>query len=97
MSTLNSIVLDVYSQIAKGAQVLCAKNNRSILSAQDIQTAVKIIVPGELAKHAVSEGARALVNYESSEAKKWTTTGFLFCHFFNKSYNFLHFELKFWN
>ena len=32
----------------------------------EIQTAVRLILPGELAKHAVSEGTRAVTKYSSA-------------------------------
>ena len=31
-----------------------------LLTAQDIQAAVRLVLPGELAKHAVSEGTKAV-------------------------------------
>uniref|UniRef100_A0A3Q0S3M6 Uncharacterized protein n=1 Tax=Amphilophus citrinellus TaxID=61819 RepID=A0A3Q0S3M6_AMPCI len=34
---------------------------------QEIQTAVRLLLPGELAKHAVSEGTKAVTKYTSSK------------------------------
>ncbi|KAI1701339.1 histone H2B [Ditylenchus destructor] len=34
---------------------------------REIQTLVRLILPGELAKHAVTEGAKALTKYTSSQ------------------------------
>jgi histone H2B len=36
------------------------------LASREIQTAVRLILPGELAKHAVSEGTKAVTKYTSS-------------------------------
>ena len=69
MTTLNSIILEVYRQLASSARELCQKVDHRALSSLDIQTAAKIVLPGELCKHAVSEGARALVKYNSAIAK----------------------------
>ncbi|KAJ3600525.1 hypothetical protein NHX12_031506 [Muraenolepis orangiensis] len=35
--------------------------------AREIQTAVRLLLPGELAKHAVSEGTKAVTKYTSSK------------------------------
>uniref|UniRef100_A0A914WX30 Histone H2B n=1 Tax=Plectus sambesii TaxID=2011161 RepID=A0A914WX30_9BILA len=34
---------------------------------REVQTAVRLILPGELAKHAVSEGTKAVTKYTSSK------------------------------
>ena len=65
MTTLNSIILELYRNLATSARELCQKVDRSTLSSQDVQTAAKIVLPGELCKHAVSEGARALTKYQN--------------------------------
>ena len=35
-----------------------------------LQTAVRLILPGELAKHAVSEGTKAVTKFEAATSKK---------------------------
>uniref|UniRef100_A0A8C0W9K2 Histone H2B n=1 Tax=Castor canadensis TaxID=51338 RepID=A0A8C0W9K2_CASCN len=37
------------------------------LTSREIQTAVRLLLPGELAKHAVSEGTKAVTKYTSSK------------------------------
>ena len=39
---------------------------RNTISAREIQTSVRLVLPGELAKHAVSEGTKAVTKYTSS-------------------------------
>ncbi|KAF5916164.1 hypothetical protein HPG69_010523, partial [Diceros bicornis minor] len=39
---------------------------RSTITSREIQTAVRLLLPGELAKHAVSEGTKAVTKYTSS-------------------------------
>ena len=47
------------------------KVNLSTITDREIRTAVKLALPGELAKHAISEGSKALSKYKDSvEAKK---------------------------
>jgi histone H2B len=36
------------------------------MSSREIQTAVRLLLPGELAKHAVSEGTKAVTKYMTS-------------------------------
>ncbi|XP_058986169.1 histone H2B-like [Musca domestica] len=38
-------------------------NKRSTITSREIQTAVRLLLPGELAKHAVSEGTKAVTKY----------------------------------
>ncbi|RUS16836.1 histone H2B [Endogone sp. FLAS-F59071] len=67
MSILNSFVNDIFERIATEASKLAAYNKKSTISSREIQTAVRLILPGELAKHAVSEGTKAVTKYTSSK------------------------------
>src|SRR3989440_13022294 len=67
MSILNSFVNDIFERISGEASKLAAYNKRSTISSREIQTAVRLILPGELAKHAVSEGTKAVTKYTSSK------------------------------
>ena len=60
-------VNDVFERIAAEASRLAHYNKRSTISSREIQTAVRLILPGELAKHAVSEGTKAVTKYTSSK------------------------------
>ncbi|VDN53546.1 unnamed protein product [Dracunculus medinensis] len=53
MSIMNSFVNDVFERIAAEASRLAHYNKRSTISSREIQTAVRLILPGELAKHAL--------------------------------------------
>ncbi|KAF2862143.1 histone-fold-containing protein [Piedraia hortae CBS 480.64] len=66
MSILNSFVNDIFERIATEASKLAAYNKKSTISSREIQTSVRLILPGELAKHAVSEGTKAVTKYISS-------------------------------
>jgi histone H2B len=63
MSILNSFVNDVFERIGGEASRLAKYNNKSTISSREIQTAVRLLLPGELAKHAVSEGTKAVTKY----------------------------------
>jgi histone H2B len=63
----SSFVNDVFERIAAEASRLAHYNKRSTISSREIQTSVRLILPGELAKHAVSEGTKAVTKYTSSK------------------------------
>jgi len=65
MSILNSFVNDIFERVATEASKLAAYNKKSTISSREIQTSVRLILPGELAKHAVSEGTKAVTKYSS--------------------------------
>jgi histone H2B len=67
MSIMNSFVNDLFSRIAAEASKLAHYNKRSTITSREIQTAVRLLLPGELAKHAVSEGTKAVTKYTSSK------------------------------
>ena len=66
MSIMNSFIGDVFERIASEAGRLCKYNGKATLSSREIQTAVRLVLPGELAKHAVSEGTKAVTKFTSS-------------------------------
>merc|ERR1712203_985923 len=67
MSIMNSFVNDIFGRVASEASRLTKYNKRSTISSREIQTAVRLLLPGELAKHAVSEGTKAVTKYTSSK------------------------------
>ena len=67
MSIMNSFVNDIFERIAGEGSRLCHQNKRRTLSSREIQTSVRLLLPGELAKHAVSEGTKAVTKYTSSK------------------------------
>lgn len=71
MSIMNSFVNDIFERIASEASKLSQYNKRSTITSREIQTAVRLLLPGELAKHAISEGTKAVTKYTSS---LWITT-----------------------
>ena len=65
LTTLNDLLVDVRDRLAGQAASLVrastARSPRQTLSARDVQAAVRLAFPGELAKHAVHEGTKAVV------------------------------------
>uniref|UniRef100_M4B6T6 Histone H2B n=1 Tax=Hyaloperonospora arabidopsidis (strain Emoy2) TaxID=559515 RepID=M4B6T6_HYAAE len=66
MSIMNSFINDIFERIASEAGKLSRYNKKSTLSSREIQTAVRLMLPGELAKHAVSEGTKAVTKFTSA-------------------------------
>ena len=67
MSIMNSFISDIFDKIANEAGKLVRYNKKGTLTSREIQTAVRLALPGELAKHAVSEGTKAVTKYTSSK------------------------------
>jgi len=69
MAILNSFVNDIFERIATEASKLAAYSKKSTISSREIQTSVRLILPGELAKHAISEGTKSVTKFSSAAAK----------------------------
>ncbi|KAI0035099.1 histone H2B [Vararia minispora EC-137] len=67
MAVLNSFVNDIFERIATEASKLAQINKKSTISSREIQTAVRLILPGELSKHAISEGTKSVTKYTSGK------------------------------
>uniref|UniRef100_UPI00398E9653 histone H2B 1/2-like n=1 Tax=Pristiophorus japonicus TaxID=55135 RepID=UPI00398E9653 len=67
MGIMNSVVNDILEPIAGEASRLAHYNKRRTISSREIQTTVRLLLPGELAKHAVSEGTKVVTKYTSSK------------------------------
>ena len=60
MNIMNSFINDLFERISLEASKLVRYNKKHTLSAREIQSSVKLLLPGELAKHAIIEGAKAV-------------------------------------
>lgn len=63
----SSFVNDIFERIAGEASKLASYNKKSTISSREIQTSVRLILPGELAKHAISEGTKGVTKYSSTK------------------------------
>ena len=66
MSILNSFINDIFEKIATETAQLARYNKKPTVTSREIQTSVRLILPGELAKHAVSEGTKAVTKFTSA-------------------------------
>ena len=67
MNILNDLALEVFRKITHNAAELSRHGGKNHLKAQDIQSAIRLTVPGELAKHAVNESTRAVTQFTNSK------------------------------
>ena len=65
MAIMNSFVNDIFERLADEAINLARYNNKATLTGAEIQTAVRLLLPGELAKHAMSEGSKSISKYST--------------------------------
>ena len=66
MSIMNSFINDIFERIALEASKLGRYSKKATMSSREIQTAVRLMLPGELSKHAVSEGTKAVTKFTSA-------------------------------
>ncbi|KAH3732859.1 core histone h2a/h2b/h3/h4 superfamily protein [Pelomyxa schiedti] len=66
MCIMDSFLHDMFERIATQAGRLARYNLHGTISSREIQTAVRLLLPGELAKHAVSEGTKAVTKFNIS-------------------------------
>ncbi|EER13023.1 histone H2B variant 1, putative [Perkinsus marinus ATCC 50983] len=60
MSIMNSFINDMFDRLATEAIKLIRYSKKKTLTSREIQTALRLLLPGELSKHAVSEGTKAV-------------------------------------
>uniref|UniRef100_UPI00063C7C09 late histone H2B.L4-like n=1 Tax=Odobenus rosmarus divergens TaxID=9708 RepID=UPI00063C7C09 len=63
MSVMDSFVKDIFEHIADEASRLACSHNRSTITSREIQTAVRLLLPGEIGKHAVSAATKSIIRY----------------------------------
>ena len=67
---LHQAVSFLVSRVAAVAHELVTYGKKATLSSREIYSAFEIVLPGELAKHAVSEGTKAVTKFNISEGTK---------------------------
>ncbi|XP_047311851.1 histone H2B [Impatiens glandulifera] len=66
MGIMNSFINDIFEKLAQESSKLARYNKKPTITSREIQTAVRLVLPGELAKHAVSEGTKAVTKFTSA-------------------------------
>jgi len=68
MRVLDMMMADMFERLADEAARLSKASGRATLSAREVQSAVRLALPGELGRHAMSEGTKAISKYMSYDA-----------------------------
>ncbi|XP_039137341.1 late histone H2B.L4-like [Dioscorea cayenensis subsp. rotundata] len=66
MEVLDGLMSDMFERIAEEAARLSKYTGKATLSSREIHGAVRLVLPGELGKHAVAEGTKAVTKYMSA-------------------------------
>jgi len=70
IQVINDWLCGICDDIIRECAQLLELSKKSTISSREIQTAVRLILPGELAKHAVSEGTKAVTKFISSKGSE---------------------------
>jgi histone H2B len=65
MRVLDMMMADMFERLADEAARLSKAAGKATLSSREVQSAVKLVLPGELGRHAMSEGTKAISKYMS--------------------------------
>ena len=63
MDVVNSLVKDMFDQVAWESSKLVRYNHKKTLSSNAVQTAVKLLLPQDLGSHAMMEAQKALSKF----------------------------------
>jgi len=66
MEVLDMFMADMFERLAEEAARLTKATGRATLTSREVQSAVRLVLPGELGKHAISEGVKAISKYTSA-------------------------------
>ena len=66
MVIMDNFITDFFERLAVEAGALAKRKKVVTLSSRDLQAAVRLLIPGELAKHADSEGTKAVAKFMAS-------------------------------
>ncbi|KAM9180845.1 histone H2B type 1-A-like [Dugong dugon] len=65
MGVINCLLNDIFERIAEEATHLARYTSHSTITSRTLQTAVRLMLPGEIGKLAVSEATKVVTRYKS--------------------------------
>ena len=74
MTIMGSFVEDMFERIHSESVNVAKINKTKTLTAREVQTSARLLLPGELAKHAMSEGTKSVAKYNTAVAAQKDTT-----------------------
>lgn len=66
MQVMNDLVTHAFLDIAEESGKLVKLDSRDTLGQRDVESAVRLILPGQLASHSNVEGQQALQSFQNS-------------------------------
>lgn len=63
LNIMDSFVKDMFERIAEEAGRLTRSSKRCTIMSEDIQTAVRLLLPGEMGKYAMSAATKSVIRY----------------------------------
>ena len=66
MLIVNNFVSDTFDRLATEAGKLCKLTKRNTLSGRDMQSAIRLVLPGDLSRHACSEAVKAMAKFSQA-------------------------------
>ncbi|XP_045457704.1 late histone H2B.L4-like [Melitaea cinxia] len=73
MLIMNNFVNDMLEKIASEAGKLASHSKKTTLGSREMQSAIRLVLPGELAKHANIEAMKAITMYHNSHEREGKT------------------------
>lgn len=67
MRVMDSFCNDMFQKICVEASRIARYNKKHTITAKTVQSACQIVLPGQIQKHAISEGTKAVVKYLAAE------------------------------
>lgn len=67
MQIMDAFVIDMFERIMESAATLARYNSRHTLTTREIQHAVRLVLPGSLASHAIQQGQQSYLKFTTRE------------------------------
>jgi len=67
MQIMDAFVVDMFERIMESAATLARYNSRHTLTTREIQHAVRLVLPGSLASHAIQQGQQSYLKFTTHE------------------------------
>ena len=68
MDVMNDIMVDLFERLALAGADLAKKEGKETLGLREIKSGVALLLPGELRKHAINEGWKAMVRTQDASS-----------------------------
>ncbi|CAD7973103.1 unnamed protein product [Amoebophrya sp. A120] len=69
MDIVDCFAHDIFERLVDEATRLMRLNSRNTMTSREMQTACRLILPGQLAQHAIQDGTQAVRNYDEACGK----------------------------